>query len=215
VVNVEENDRESVRVGLRERQRAQRDEAILNSVLHLLAQKHYEAMTMDDVADQAGISKPTLYQYYHSKEAVTIRAMIGLLDLTTHEIRSVSPDIPAFQRIERLVQSAMSKRRGSRWRAFLNAKSALLPIVQRDPEFRAAAQRYHEAVTEVIETARAAGEIDAELSNDVLLLVISRLFAGDEFDALVTGKTTPSDVSSLIGRIFLQGIRPAERRDGR
>ncbi len=212
MVNGGEQEGANNRQGLRERQRAQRDEAILSAVLHLLAQKHYEAMTMDDVAERAGISKPTLYQYYHSKEAVTVRAMIGLLDQTTQEIRDFEAGVSALQRIERLVRATISRRPGSRWRAFFNAKSTLLPVLQRDPGFRAASERYHGAVSEIIDAARAEGEIDPEISTDLLLIVISRLLVADEYDALVAGKATASDVADVIIRILKWGIRPQQCR---
>lgn len=57
-----------------------REDAIVASVNRLLAEKGYEAMTVDDVAADVGIAKASLYKHFASKEALAAVAMIGTLD---------------------------------------------------------------------------------------------------------------------------------------
>ena len=56
-------------------------EAIMGVVNQLLAQKGYDAMTMDEVAEQAGMSKASLYKLFPSKEELAAQAMVRVLDL--------------------------------------------------------------------------------------------------------------------------------------
>jgi AcrR family transcriptional regulator len=47
-------------------------EAILDAVDHLLARYGYRKMTMDDIAQEVGIGKGTIYLHFASKEEVTL-----------------------------------------------------------------------------------------------------------------------------------------------
>jgi AcrR family transcriptional regulator len=57
-----------------------RENAILDATTSVLGSKGYDLMTMDDVAGAVGISKPSLYKHFKSKEELVGEAMIRLLD---------------------------------------------------------------------------------------------------------------------------------------
>ena len=59
-----------------------RERAIVASVNRLLAEKGYDAMTVDEVAADVGIAKASLYKHFDSKEALAAAAMVALLDRT-------------------------------------------------------------------------------------------------------------------------------------
>jgi TetR/AcrR family transcriptional regulator, regulator of autoinduction and epiphytic fitness len=64
----------------RERVLQAREEAIVTSVNRLLAEKGFEAMTVDEVAADVGIAKASLYKHFASKEELAAAAMVGVLD---------------------------------------------------------------------------------------------------------------------------------------
>lgn len=57
-----------------------REEAIVAAVNRLLASKGYDAMTVDEVAAEAGMAKASLYKLFTSKEELAGAAMVGVLD---------------------------------------------------------------------------------------------------------------------------------------
>ncbi|MBB6580030.1 AcrR family transcriptional regulator [Comamonas odontotermitis] len=57
-----------------------RQEAIVAAVNRLLATKGYDAMTVDEVAAEAGMAKASLYKLFGSKEELAGAAMVGVLD---------------------------------------------------------------------------------------------------------------------------------------
>ena len=57
-----------------------RENAILDAATAVLSQKGYDLMTMDDVAGTVGISKPSLYKHFKSKEELIGEALIRLLE---------------------------------------------------------------------------------------------------------------------------------------
>lgn len=69
----------------REANRRAREARILQAAMRVFSQAGYSGATMDAVAAEAGMSKPTLYQYFASKEAL-FQAM-----LLPHRDRMLTP----------------------------------------------------------------------------------------------------------------------------
>lgn len=68
------------RVSFKAQVRQVREDAIVASANRLLAEKGYDAMTVDDVAADVGIAKTSLYKHFTSKEELAAAAMIRVLD---------------------------------------------------------------------------------------------------------------------------------------
>ena len=64
----------------REQNRVERERRFLRAALKVFSETGYSGATMDAVAIEAGLSKPTLYQYFDSKEALFSAMMIGERD---------------------------------------------------------------------------------------------------------------------------------------
>ncbi len=58
---------------------AAREEAIIEAVNRLLAEKGFDAMTVDEVAAAVGIAKASLYKHFPSKEDLAAAAMVRML----------------------------------------------------------------------------------------------------------------------------------------
>nr|MBP9183997.1 helix-turn-helix transcriptional regulator [Fuscovulum sp.] len=54
----------------RQQNRLNRERAILDAALKVFAATGYSGATMDAVAAEAGVTKPTLYSYFPSKESL-------------------------------------------------------------------------------------------------------------------------------------------------
>lgn len=68
------------RPSIREQMQRVREDAIVTAVNRLLARKGYDAMTVDEVAAEAGLAKASLYKLFTSKEELAGAAMVGVLD---------------------------------------------------------------------------------------------------------------------------------------
>jgi TetR/AcrR family transcriptional regulator, regulator of autoinduction and epiphytic fitness len=69
-----------VRVSFRDQVLQVREDAIVSAVNRLLAEKGFEAMTVDEVAADVGIAKASLYKHFASKEELAAAAMVRVLD---------------------------------------------------------------------------------------------------------------------------------------
>ena len=65
----------------RQQNRLNRERQILDAALTVFAGLGYSGTTMDAVAAEAGVTKPTLYSYFPSKESLFQAMMLGKRDL--------------------------------------------------------------------------------------------------------------------------------------
>src|SRR5258708_36768747 len=68
------------RSSIKEQIQRVREQAIVAAVNRLLATKGYDAMTVDEVAAEAGMAKASLYKLFTSKEELAGAALVGVLD---------------------------------------------------------------------------------------------------------------------------------------
>lgn len=64
----------------RQQNRIERERRVLDAALKVFSEAGYSGTTMDAVALEAGLSKPTLYQYFESKEALFSAMLLGERD---------------------------------------------------------------------------------------------------------------------------------------
>lgn len=68
-----------VKVSFKAQMLQAREDAIVEAVNRLLAEKGFDLMTVDEVAAEVGIAKASLYKHFPSKEDLAAAAMVRLL----------------------------------------------------------------------------------------------------------------------------------------
>jgi AcrR family transcriptional regulator len=78
--------------------------ALINAAAAVFKSKGYRNATIDDIADAAGVSRPTVYKYTQSKRALLDSILDAVLDAITARLREVlaSADPPALK-LRRLI----------------------------------------------------------------------------------------------------------------
>ena len=67
-----------------------REDAIVQAVNRLLAEKGFDAMTVDEVAANVGIAKASLYKHFSSKEELAAAAMVHVMQRAQAFLNSLS-----------------------------------------------------------------------------------------------------------------------------
>lgn len=99
------NDRSTVTASRREREKAQRREDILQAAREVFFERGIHHATVDEVAEQAEVSKGTVYLYFDTKETILAHLLLeGLEKLVADLEVAFAPDdsYPAPDRIRRL-----------------------------------------------------------------------------------------------------------------
>ena len=139
-----------------------REDAIIQTASALLAQKGFEAMTVDEVAATVGIAKASLYKHFPSKEDLAAAAMVKLMRRAQDYLR----ELP--------VQNAMAQLRAvARWTMELQLLGQMPSLPSRNSTLRAklmANAQYMDGLIEVsdrlgawIEEAQAQGHLQSSL----------------------------------------------------
>ena len=85
-----------------------REDAIIKVVNQLLAEKGFEAMTVDEVAANVGIAKASLYKHFPSKEDLAAAAMVGVMQRAQAFLDTVAVDATALDKLRSVVRWTMS-----------------------------------------------------------------------------------------------------------
>ena len=84
-----------------------REDAIVASVNRLLAEKGFEAMTVDEVVADVGIAKASLYKHFTSKEELAAAAMVRVLAHAQEELARLNAEpLDAWSRLQGMARWA-------------------------------------------------------------------------------------------------------------
>ncbi len=88
------------------------DQAILDAALEILNAKGYAALSIDGVAEKAGVGRPTIYRRWPSKPALAIAALTQSPGMSpVPDTGRVRDDLLAFQRDQVRLMNAPGSRR--------------------------------------------------------------------------------------------------------
>jgi TetR/AcrR family transcriptional regulator of autoinduction and epiphytic fitness len=92
------------RPSFKEQMLAAREEAIIHSVNRLLAEKGFDAMTVDEVAANVGIAKASLYKHFPSKEDLAAAAMVRVMRRALQFLKDMDPALAPVDKLKSLVR---------------------------------------------------------------------------------------------------------------
>ncbi|MGI4791646.1 MAG: TetR/AcrR family transcriptional regulator [Janthinobacterium lividum] len=194
--------------GLRERQRQARSEAILETAFTLIVEQGYDTLTMESLAARVGISRQTLYNHFESREEITLRAVLTLMEQGIDAIRALDTSLPPVERLKQVVRWTLESRHEPVRAALFKVRHSLMTI-KSHPDYQRAFERRTAALAEIVEAGQEAGEIRADLLSRLIVYMMIGLMADASYEDLITaGQTTLTAVSEAIIDVFFTGLRP-------
>jgi AcrR family transcriptional regulator len=161
---------------------------LLDAARELAHEGGYDAVGMRAVAERAGVSGPTAYQYFSSKDHLLVDAMVERVDTTTAAVRArpskdrdpVERAVATFRRVMRRVEQEPN--------LYIAMTRAYISGV---PEVRHAREAMEATMRQWIDAALGGTELADRES--VVSIFESVLFAG--MVGMVTGSKTPTAVT--------------------
>ena len=92
----------------REQMHIAREDAIVSAVNRLLAEKGFDAMTVDEVAAEVGIAKASLYKHFTSKEELACAAMVTAMRRAQDVIQNIPADGSALDKLKAVTRWTMT-----------------------------------------------------------------------------------------------------------
>lgn len=157
------------RISFKDQAFQQREDAILDAATRILTDRGFDLMTMDEVATDVGVSKPSLYKHFKSKEELAGECMIRLLDGANETLAALPDDLPALERIRRLLGWALDLRlKGGL--PFLPATSPhVRDMLVKNLGYTMRALKLNNALVKLVRDAQKTGQMRKDLPEDVIL----------------------------------------------
>ena len=198
------------RLSFREQVLRVREDAIVESVNRLLAEKGFDLMTVDEVAADVGIAKASLYKHFPSKEALAAAAMVRLLQrtLTVTEEQASRTDATALQRLEAVTRWALEVQVAGDMPTLPSQNSSLRAELMAHKTYLELLLQVSERLGEWIVQAQADGDIDPVLPPEVVLYTIFAR-ACDPVPAFLkaAGQHSDAQIVDWVLSICLHGLR--------
>ncbi len=151
-----------------------REQAIVAAVNRLLAEKGFEAMTVDAVAAEVGIAKASLYKHFKSKEELAAAAMIAVLDRALAFMATLVQGAPSNERarIEAVVRWAMQQQLAGEMPSLPAQNSALRNALVANSAYIDRLMQLSDQLGAWIVAGQAAGLLSASLPPELLLYTV-------------------------------------------
>jgi TetR/AcrR family transcriptional regulator, regulator of autoinduction and epiphytic fitness len=159
---------------LRERMLRVREEAIVDAVNRLLADKGYDQMTVDEVAAEVGIAKASLYKHFPSKEALAAAAMVRTLQRAQTFLAQTAVSGPpaAFDRLRAVLRWTMQMQYDGAMPSLPAQNSTLRNVLMADKAYGHLLMEVSETLGGWIEQAQAAGALNPRLPPELVLFTL-------------------------------------------
>lgn len=146
-----------------------RENAILDATTAVLSSKGYDLMTMDDVAGAVGISKPSLYKHFKSKEELVGEALIRLLDGALEYVAALDPGLGPVDKLSALLEWALRVRLGGGLPFLPSTSPHVREMLIRNVKYMLRVVKLNRQLEGMVKQAQQQGLLDRELPTDVIL----------------------------------------------
>ena|SRR5258706_6750155 len=195
----------------KEKQRQRREEEIMQKAAELLTERGYANLNMDDLADVVGISKPTLYQHFKSKEDLIVRVVLEDLRGLDQQFRRSLSGTP-LERLQQTMRVIFKSRfaRGSVMSALDH--EVVWKIFKSNELIVKGREQFHEKLRLLVEEAQALGEIDPDMPTSIVVRSIFCLQGALSDPALkaelVASEEKLDKAIETVIRLFTRGVAP-------
>ncbi len=161
-----------VKVSFKEQMLQAREDAIIRTVNLLLAEKGFEAMTVDEVAASVGIAKASLYKHFPSKEDLAAAAMVSVMRRAQAFIATLSTEAAPIDKLRAVVRWTMEVKLAGEMPSLPSQNSKLRAALIGNRDYMDGLMEVSDALGNWIESAQAAGAISANIPAIAILYTV-------------------------------------------
>ena len=163
--------------GLRERQKAERRQAISKAAVELFERQGFQNTTIEQIAGQAGVSPPTVFKYFGNNQEIILEILHHADQRAISDTRSliheIDDPVEALCHLERLLTGyALEVMHPSLWRE-------LLPLIlfggnnELPAGYRAMNDALRAEISELLRELQRAGKLRAQLDVELAAFLLN------------------------------------------
>ncbi|WP_174803633.1 TetR/AcrR family transcriptional regulator [Martelella limonii] len=184
----------------KQQQLRQRETALVTAGGQLLATKGYERTTIDDIIGVVGISKPTFYSHFASKEALAIKVIVSGLETALSKLETFAAAMPPGEASRAMIEWAIDNQFGPDGEPSF---SGALAFFDHD-DVLAAESRLTGRLADLINRGQQEGTIEKTVDARLLSRTFRSILKDNSFfDRSGEGKADLSEIKSGMIRLLL------------
>jgi TetR/AcrR family transcriptional regulator, regulator of autoinduction and epiphytic fitness len=161
------------KVKFREQVLQAREDAIVSAVNRLLAEKGFEAMTVDEVVAEVGIAKASLYKHFTSKEELAAAAMVRVLARAQDEAARLRAEpLDALGRLQGVARWAYGQQLAGAMPSLPAQNSTLRAELMGNAAYLARLTELSDELGAWIVEAQGSGQLDPTLPPELVLYTL-------------------------------------------
>jgi AcrR family transcriptional regulator len=208
-------------VDLEKTPETEKQKKILESAIHVFAEKGYSGASTSEIAERAGVAEATIFKHYRTKKGLLLSLVIPAIAriaspmIVRPVLEILKQDLPLEQLLQEIVRERVQ---------FIEAhwKKIKIIIVESifHPELREAFQQHvakqiFAIASENIDQLKKQGKVRQDLPNHVILrsiasMVMGYLFARNMAPEVLAPLSEEEEVA-MIAKVLVQGLKPKER----
>jgi AcrR family transcriptional regulator len=196
------------KLSFRQQMHQAREDAIIAAVNRLLADKGFDAMTVDEVAAEVGIAKASLYKHFPSKEDLAATAMARVMQRAVAFLTAMDMALAPLERLRATARWTMQLQLAGEMPSLPSENSSLRTALAANTDYMDGLMTVSDTLGAWIEAAQADGSLDAELPPIAVLYTLYAR-ACDPVLGFLKGSEQYSDdeIIEMVLRTCFSGLR--------
>ncbi|MEU4248205.1 TetR/AcrR family transcriptional regulator [Amycolatopsis sp. NPDC026612] len=145
-------------------------EKLVRAAVRLFAEKGFEATTVREIVEAAGVTKGGLYHYFESKDDLLFEIYAAMLRVQTRRMVTIAEsDLPLPERLHAIVADVVVTSIADLDAATVFFQS--FPLLEKSKQVQVRAERrtYHERVRDLVAQGQRAGVFRADVPADLVI----------------------------------------------
>jgi AcrR family transcriptional regulator len=192
---------------LRERRKQLLRDEILDAARALLSQRGYAAMSMDDLASQVGISKPTLYSHFPTKDDIVIATVVREMERFSAMIEAHVEGQTPLQRLNVIMQKIIRLHAEKESMEPGSWTPEVFQLICSREDAMSCIRRIDVGIIALVQAGIACGEIDARLDPATVSSAFYALASALRHVRFTRSEPPHPDAGAMLIQMFERGVR--------
>jgi len=197
-----------VKLSFKQRMLQVREDAIIHAVNRLLAEKGFDAMTVDEVAAQVGIAKASLYKHFPCKEDLAAAAMVRVMRRAQDFINALPADAAPLDNLRAVVCWVLQVKLAGDMPSLPSQNSSLRATLIDNRDYTEGLMEVSDRLGAWIEAAQAQGQLNPALPAIAILYTFFARACDSVVEFLqMGGLFSDEQITELVLTTCFDGLR--------
>ncbi len=197
-------------ISLKERQRREREDLIIQAAQDVLLEKGYYETSMDEIANRVGVAKGTIYTHFPGKEELVLaifqRNMQNFLEQITEIVATDLTPRNKLEKIMALIYSGFFEQT-QLMSSIYNGVDIKRMLMEKNSCMKDMWQALADSVSTLLEEGKALGEFDQMIPTTAMLYSFFCNISPKAYERLIVDSTiSHQELVTYLQKIYFNGI---------